>query len=142
MLPRYATLNEVIRGAGCRRHLPRLRRQRRSSWLPLWLEVGINLFWPLEMRRRAWTLWRCASKYGKEVILAGGLDKRELMRDKASLRREVMSKVPYLVETGPYFPSPDHLVPIDMPFENFCTTSTCCARSAATSLWASRRVSR
>ncbi len=31
-----------------------------------------------------------------------------------------MSKVPYLAETGPYFPSPDHLVPIDMPFENFC----------------------
>ena len=42
------------------------------------------------------------------------------MRDKASVEREVMSKVPHLVKTGPYFPSPDHLVPIDMPFDNFC----------------------
>jgi hypothetical protein len=31
-----------------------------------------------------------------------------------------MGKVPYLAATGPYFPSPDHLVPIDMPFDNFC----------------------
>jgi len=118
MMPRYRTLNEAIRGAGCDviyldcdGNIEQL--------LPLWLEVGINLFWPLE----------CAAgmdpvalrrEYGKDIILAGGLDKRELMRDKESIRREVMSKVPYLVETGPYFPSPDHLVPIDMPFENFC----------------------
>jgi hypothetical protein len=118
MMPRYRTLNEVIRGAGCDviyldcdGNIDQL--------LPLWLEAGINLFWPLE----------CAAgmdpvalrrKYGREIILAGGLDKRELMRDRESIRREVMSKVPYLVETGPYFPSPDHLVPIDMPFENFC----------------------
>ena len=118
MLPRYRKLNEVIHKAGvdviyldCDGNVDQL--------APLWLEVGINLWWPLE----------CASgmdpvalrkKYGKDVILAGGLDKRELMRDKASVEREVMSKVPYLVETGPYFPSPDHLVPIDMPFDNFC----------------------
>jgi hypothetical protein len=119
MLPRYQKLNEVIRGAGveviyldCDGNIEQL--------IPVWLEAGINLFWPLE----------CASgmdpvqlrkQYGKDVILAGGLDKRELMRDEASLRREVMSKVPYLVESGPYFPSPDHLVPIDMPYRNFCT---------------------
>ena len=118
MLPRYRKLNEVIHKAGvdviyldCDGNVDQL--------APLWLEVGINLWWPLE----------CASgmdpvalrkKYGKDVILAGGLDKRELMRDRASVEREVMSKVPYLVETGPYFPSPDHLVPIDMPFDNFC----------------------
>jgi hypothetical protein len=118
MLPRYRMLNEVIHAAGC--EVIYLDCDGNVDQLaPLWLEVGINLWWPLE----------CASgmdpvalrkKYGKDVILAGGLDKRELMRDKASVKREVMSKVPYLVETGPYFPSPDHLVPIDLPFDNFC----------------------
>jgi len=42
------------------------------------------------------------------------------MKDRAALKREVMGKVPSLAETGPYFPSPDHCVGVDMPFENFC----------------------
>ena len=87
--------------------------------IPLWLEAGINLFWPLECAAGMDPV-ALRKLYGKDIILAGGLDKRELMRDKESLRREVMAKVPYLVESGPYFPGPDHLVPIDMPYENFC----------------------
>jgi hypothetical protein len=87
--------------------------------IPLWLDAGINLFWPLEVAAGMDPL-ALRKQYGREIILAGGLDKRELMRDKESLRHEVMAKVPTLAATGPYFPSPDHLVPIDMPFDNFC----------------------
>ena len=92
MLPRYERLNEVIRGAGCEviyldcdGNIDQL--------MPLWLEAGINLFWPLECAAGMDPL-ALRKQYGKEIILAGGLDKRELMRDKESLRREVMSKVP------------------------------------------------
>jgi len=35
------------------------------------------------------------------------------------VREEVMSKVPFLLETGGYFPTVDHLVPPDVPWENF-----------------------
>jgi uroporphyrinogen decarboxylase len=118
MMPRYQKLNEIIRAAGveviyldCDGNIDQL--------IPLWLEAGINLFWPLECAAGMDPV-ALRKQYGKDIILAGGLDKRELMRDKESLRREVMAKVPYLVESGPYFPSPDHLVPIDMPYENFC----------------------
>jgi Uroporphyrinogen decarboxylase (URO-D) len=118
MLPRYEKLNEVIRSGGveviyldCDGNIDQL--------IPLWLGAGINLFWPLECAAGMDPV-ALRKQYGKDIILAGGLDKRELMRDKASLRREVMAKVPYLVESGPYFPSPDHLVPIDMPYDNFC----------------------
>jgi uroporphyrinogen decarboxylase len=118
MLPRYERLNQVIRDAGidvlyldCDGNVDEL--------VPIWLEAGINLIWPLEIAAGTDPL-ALRRKYGKEIILAGGLDKRELMKDKESLRREVMGKVPALAQTGPYFPSPDHLVPIDMPFENFC----------------------
>jgi uroporphyrinogen decarboxylase len=31
-----------------------------------------------------------------------------------------MSKVPFLLETGGYFPSVDHTVPPDVTFENYC----------------------
>jgi hypothetical protein len=118
MLPRYQRLNEVIRGSGCS-VLYLDCDGNVDELLPLWLEAGVNLFWPLEVAAGMDPL-ALRKKYGKDIILAGGLDKLELMRDKDSLRREVMGKVPYLAETGPYFPSPDHLVPIDMPFDNFC----------------------
>lgn len=119
MLPRYERLNEVIRGSGCE-VLYLDCDGNVDELLPVWLDAGINLFWPLEVAAGTDPL-ALRRKYGKHIILAGGLDKRELMRDEESLRREVMSKVPELARTGPYFPSPDHLVPIDMPFENFCT---------------------
>jgi uroporphyrinogen decarboxylase len=118
MLPRYERLNEVIRGSGCE-VLYLDCDGNIDDLLPLWIEAGINLFWPLEVAAGMDPV-ALRKQYGKDIILAGGLDKRELMRDRESLRREVMGKVPYLVETGPYFPSPDHLVPIDMPFDNFC----------------------
>lgn len=118
MLPRYERLNEVIRDSGC--DIIYLDCDGNiDDLLPLWIEAGINLFWPLEVAAGMDPL-ALRKQYGKDIILAGGLDKRELMRDRESLRREVMSKVPYLAQTGPYFPSPDHLVPIDMPFDNFC----------------------
>jgi uroporphyrinogen decarboxylase len=118
MLPLYERLNDVVRKSGCDiifldcdGNIEQL--------IPLWLEAGIRFMWPLECAAGMDAV-ALRKKYGKDIILGGGLDKREFLRDKASLRKEVMSKVPFLSETGPYFPSPDHLVPIDMPFEHFC----------------------
>jgi hypothetical protein len=31
-----------------------------------------------------------------------------------------MSKVPFLLEQGGYFPSVDHMVPPDVTFDNYC----------------------
>ena len=47
-------------------------------------------------------------------------DKRELAKGKDEIRREVMSKVPFLLEKGGYFPTIDHLVPPDISFQNYC----------------------
>jgi hypothetical protein len=118
MLPRYRALNQVIREAGCDvffldsdGNIEQL--------IPLWLEAGINFFAPLECSAGMDPV-ALRKKYGPDVIFSGGLDKREFMRDKESLREEVMKKVPFLVESGPYFPTLDHLVPPTVPFENFC----------------------
>jgi len=118
MLPRYQRLNEVIRSRGCEVFF--LDSDGDVDLLiPLWLEAGINLFWPLECAA-GMDPWELRRRYGKNIILAGGLDKRIFAGDKTSLEREVMSKVPQLVGSGPYFPSPDHAVPSDTPFQNFC----------------------
>jgi Uroporphyrinogen decarboxylase (URO-D) len=118
MLPRYKKLNEIVRSSGC--DVIYLDSDGDINQLiPLWLDVGINFFWPLECAA-GMDPFALRKKYGRNVILGGGIDKREMMKDKATLKREVASKVPRLAETGPYFPSLDHCVPVDMPFDNFC----------------------
>ncbi|GAI97578.1 unnamed protein product, partial [marine sediment metagenome] len=59
-------------------------------------------------------------KYGKDLIIGGTIDKRALIKGKEAIREEVMSKVPFLLEQGGYFPSVDHAVPPDVTFENYC----------------------
>jgi uroporphyrinogen decarboxylase len=58
-------------------------------------------------------------EYGKDLIIGGNIDKRALIKGKEAIREEVMSKVPFLLEQGGYFPTIDHLVPPDVTLENY-----------------------
>jgi uroporphyrinogen-III decarboxylase len=89
-----------------------------SELIPLWMECGINFPWPLEVAAGMDGI-ALRKKYGKDIILGGHIDKRVFLKGKDAVREEVMSKVPFLVETGAYFPSLDHTTPPDVPFENF-----------------------
>ncbi len=117
MVPRYKKVTDLLRSSGVDvifvdsdGNLDEL--------IPIWLECGINATWPLE----------CASgndavalrkKYGRDLILGGNIDKRELLKGKDAIREEVISKVPFLLESGGYFPSVDHMVPPDITWENY-----------------------
>ena len=90
-----------------------------NELIPLWLEVGINFIWPLEVAAHNDAV-ALRKKYGKDLIIGGGIDKRELAKGKEAIREEVMSKVPFLLEQGGYFPSVDHVTPPDVTFENYC----------------------
>jgi len=85
--------------------------------IPLWLEVGINGFSPLEvaagMDARA-----VQRQYGGRVVLAGNIDKRALIAGRPAIDVEV-DKVGELLEAGQYFPAVDHSVPQDVPYDNF-----------------------
>jgi len=87
--------------------------------IPLWLECGINFIWPIEIAAGCDPV-AYRKKYGSELILGGGIDKRELMKNKSAIKSEVMSKVPFLAEKGGYFPGLDHAVPPEVSFENYC----------------------
>jgi hypothetical protein len=87
--------------------------------IPIWLEAGINYVWPLEQAAGNDAV-ALRKKYGKNLILSGAIDKRALIKGKEAIKAEVMSKVPYLLEQGGYFPSVDHSVPPDISFENYC----------------------
>lgn len=86
--------------------------------IPLWLECGINGFWPLEVAAGNDAV-ALKKEYGNDIILAGNMDKRALIKGKEAIKEEVMSKLPFLLGKGGFFPSIDHLVPPDVPLENY-----------------------
>ncbi len=86
--------------------------------IPLFLEVGVNKFLPFEVQA-GMDIREVRKKYGKNLIIEGGIDKRALALDFAAICEEVESKVPALLKDGGYFPAIDHYVPPDVPLENF-----------------------
>ncbi|MFC2033032.1 uroporphyrinogen decarboxylase family protein [Chloroflexota bacterium] len=117
MLPRYKRTTEVLRSGGVDVIFVDSDGNV-DSLIPLWLEGGVNAIWPLECAAGMDAV-ALRKKYGKDLILAGNIDKRALIKGKDAVREEVMSKVPFLLDTGGYFPTVDHLVPPDVPWENF-----------------------
>jgi len=118
MLPRYKKITELLRSNGvdiiyldCDGNVEEL--------IPLWLESGINYIWPFEVAAGNDAV-AIRKKYGKDLILSGAIDKRALAKGKEAIREEVMSKVPFLLEQGGYFPTVDHAVPPDVTFANYC----------------------
>jgi len=118
MMPRYKKITDLLHSCGV--DVIFLDSDGNVEQLiPLWLEVGINFIWPFEVAAGNDAV-ALRKKYGKDLIIGGTIDKRALAKDKKAIKEEVMSKVPFLLEQGGYFPSVDHLVPPDVIFENYC----------------------
>lgn len=118
MVPRYKKLNEYLRSNGVDIILVDSDGDI-TKLISLWLEAGVNLFAPLEVMSGMDAV-ALRKQYGKNILLQGNIDKRELAKDKEAIRKEVLSKVPYLLSQGGYFPVVDHNVPPDISFENYC----------------------
>ena len=85
--------------------------------VPLWLEVGVNGFSPLEVAAGEDAL-ALKERSGRNIVLAGNIDKRALARGGAAIEREA-AKARRLLALGGYFPAVDHSVPPDVPLEAF-----------------------
>jgi hypothetical protein len=86
--------------------------------VPLWLEAGITGLRPFEIAAGCDPV-AMRKRYGHNLIIQGGVDKRALALSREAIDREVLSKVPWLCLQGGYFPQVDHLVPPDVPLENY-----------------------
>jgi uroporphyrinogen decarboxylase len=85
--------------------------------IPLWLEVGINGFSPLEVAAGEDAL-ALKKRYGRDIVLAGNIDKRALARGRAAIDAEA-AKPRRLLDLGGYFPAVDHSVPPDVSLDSF-----------------------
>jgi len=82
------------------------------------IEAGITGVWPLEVNC-SMSAMEIRKKYGDKLFLIGNLDKRELAKGGAEMRREVDSKIPMLKQTGGYIPGSDHLIHAEFKLKAF-----------------------
>jgi uroporphyrinogen decarboxylase len=86
--------------------------------IDLWLEGGVNGFYPLEAAS-GMDAYEIKRKYGDKVLLWGGVDKRAIAAGPEAIERE-LAKAKRAAALGGYIPLCDHGVPDDVSFENFC----------------------
>jgi hypothetical protein len=92
--------------------------------IPIWLEAGINCMMPIEIGTTGMDPIELRREFGRDLRMMGGFDKRILAGTKDDIRREVDRLAP-LVEEGGFIPFCDHLVPPDVPLENYETYLDC-----------------
>jgi len=86
--------------------------------IPSWLEGGVTVHWPLEVAAGMDAV-ALRKKYAHDLGFIGNIDKRALIQGKEAIKKEIFSKVPYLIKEGGYIPEVDHCVPSDVSLENF-----------------------
>lgn len=87
------------------------------SLIDPFMSAGITALYPMEVQagmdivevRKAWPHLR----------VLGGLDKRALALDRQAIDRELETKLPFMFASGGYIPYADHLIPPDVPWENY-----------------------
>ena len=115
MVPRYKKITDILREHGvnvvvvdCDGNIEQL--------VPGWLEAGVNCMFPLEARYV--DPYKLREKFGKKVLLMGGVDKRALMIGEKAIDKELERLTP-LLEEGGYIPTVDHRVPPEVSYQNY-----------------------
>ena len=116
MLPHYRKIVDVLKKHGIQYIYVDCDGDPRQL-IPAWLEVGINGIYPIEVAAGMDPV-ELQREYGRDLYMIGGIDKRELAKNKDSIRREVRSKLLPTVTSGGYIPGVDHAVPEDVSLEN------------------------
>lgn len=75
--------------------------------IPLWIEAGINILGPFEVSA-GMDVVQIGRTYGRDLAIVGGLDKMETARGPAAIEKEVLRRVPPLLERNGYIPTHDH----------------------------------
>jgi uroporphyrinogen-III decarboxylase len=85
--------------------------------IPLFVEAGVNYLEPFEVQS-GMDIRQVRADFPR-LVIHGGLDKRTLARDRAAIDAELDAKLPLLLARRGYIPSIDHVIPPDVPLENW-----------------------
>jgi uroporphyrinogen-III decarboxylase len=117
MLPRYRRVVDFLRGRGVR-YIGLDSDGQIDPLIPVWMDAGLNYLYPFEVQAGMDVL-AVRKKYGKELRIMGGVDKRALAHGPAAIDAE-LERLRSLIHEGGYLPHTDHSAPPDISFQNFC----------------------
>ena len=108
MLPRYRKVVDFLRGRGVK-YIGLDSDGQIDPLIPVWLDAGLNCLYPFEVQAGMDVL-AVRKKYGKELRLWGGVDKRALASGPEAIDAELARLHPLMREGG-YIPHTDHSLP-------------------------------
>lgn len=117
VLPGYKKIAEKLTAHGCNLYVVDCD-GRIDSLLPLWLDAGVNVMFPIEIGPWNTDPIEYRRQYGKKLRIFGAIDKLVLERDHASIDREIELRKPLMAEGG-YIPLPDHLITPGTSLDNY-----------------------
>jgi hypothetical protein len=88
-----------------------------DALLPIWLESGVNVMFPVEVGTWGGSIAPWRKQYGREVRGIGGVNKHVLAGDRAAIDAEI-ERIRPLVDLGGYLPCLDHHITPVVPWEN------------------------
>ncbi len=86
--------------------------------VPGWMAGGVNVMFPLEVG--VWNADPAAfrNRWGRELRIFGGIDKRELAKGPAAIDAEIERRLP-MMKQGGFIPLPDHLITPDTSLADY-----------------------
>ena len=105
MLPRYRKVIDFGRSRGVKFFALDSDGQI-DSLIPVWMDAGIDILYPFEVQAGMDVL-AVRRKFGKSLRMWGGVDKRTLAADYATIDAELRRVAP-LIQDGGYVPMLDH----------------------------------
>jgi uroporphyrinogen decarboxylase len=88
-----------------------------GALLPLWMEVGLNCMFPVEVRAGNDPV-EMRREYGRDLLMLGGFDKFALLESKDAILAELRRLEP-IVRDGGFIPHVDHRCPDGVQFEMY-----------------------
>ena len=85
--------------------------------IPVYQEIGANYLAPMEVASGCDVV--AIRKQYPELLMRGGIDKRELAKGKEAIDRMLDRILPFMKEHGGYIPMCDHAVPEEVNFEDY-----------------------
>jgi uroporphyrinogen decarboxylase len=86
--------------------------------IPVWMDAGIDILYPFEVQAGQ-DVWQVRRKFGRQLRIWGGVDKRALIQGRAAIDAEIERRKP-LIDDGGYVPTLDHSAPPDISYDNYC----------------------
>lgn len=117
MLPVYRRVISHIRGLGCGVIIVDSDGDV-TQLAPLFIEAGVTAMLPFEVQA-GMDVRAFRRRYGRDLALIGGLDKRALARGRDAIDAELRLRLPPLLAGGGYIPCLDHTCPPDIRLSDF-----------------------